>query len=115
MGTRSKDLDVLENEREENKDYFKITSAELREKMEMDGQTDRYEKIQPDRPEVKKELIGSWIEQLWEFNELYGNKVNQWCKGTFVATKKGNKVQIQREEDNLHEGHPKISQDKLAE
>ena len=36
------------------------------------------------------------------------------CKGTFVAIKKGNKVHIQWEEDNLHEGHPKISQETLA-
>ena len=54
----------------------------------MDGQTDRYQKIRPDRPELKKELIGAQIEQLWEFNELDGNKVNQWCKGTVVAIKK---------------------------
>ena len=59
MGTISKYLYVLDNKREAKKDDFKITSAELRQKMEMDGQTDRYEKIQPDRPEVKKELIGS--------------------------------------------------------
>ena len=50
MGTRTKDLDVLDNEREANKDYFKITSVELRQKMEMDEQTNRFEKIQPERP-----------------------------------------------------------------
>ena len=51
---------------------------------------------------------------MWEFNELDGNKVNQWCKGTVVAIKKGNKVKIQWEEDTLHEGYPKISQETLA-
>ena len=65
MGARSKYLDILDNEREAKKDDFKITSADLREKMEMDGQTDRYEKIQPDRPEVNEELIGARIEQMW--------------------------------------------------
>ena len=114
METRSKDLDILDNEREENKDSFKITSAYLRETMEMDGQMDRYKKIKPDRPEVNKELTGARIEQLWEFNELDGNKVNQCCKGTVAATKKGNKVHIQWEEDTLHEVHPKISQETLA-
>ena len=33
LGTRSKDLDVLENEREAKNDDFKITSADLREIM----------------------------------------------------------------------------------
>ena len=59
LGTRSKDLDLLDNEREAKKDDFKITSAEIRETMEMDGQTDRYEKIKLDRPEVKEELTGA--------------------------------------------------------
>ena len=80
----------------------------------MYGQTDRYEKIQLDRPEVNEELIGARIEQLWEFNELDSNKVNQWYKGTVVATKKGNTIHIQWVEDTLHEGHPKIPQEKLA-
>ena len=55
LGTRSKDLDILDNEREANKDDLKITSADLRETMEMDEQTDRYEKIQPYRPEENEE------------------------------------------------------------
>ena len=82
--------------------------------MEIDGQTGRYEKIQPDRPEVNEELIGARIEQLLEFNQLDGNKVNQWCKVTVVSIKQVNKVHIQLEEDTLHEVHPKISQETLA-
>ena len=82
--------------------------------MEIDGQMDRYKKTQPDRLEVNEELIGAWIEKLWEFNELDGNKVNQCFKRTVAEIKKGNKVHIKWEEDNLHEGHPKISQETLA-
>ena len=59
MGTRSKYLDVLDTEREAKKGYFKITSADIRETIEIYGQTDIYEKIQPDRPEVNEELIGA--------------------------------------------------------
>ena len=95
MGKISKQLDVLDNEREAKKDYFKITSAELRETMYIDVQTDRYKKIQPDRPEVNKELIGARIEQMWGFNELDGNKLNQWYKGIVVSINKVNKVHIQ--------------------
>ena len=51
---------------------------------------------------------------MWEFNELDENKVNQWCKGTVLAIKKGNNMHIQWEQDTLHEGHPKISQETLA-
>ena len=80
----------------------------------MYGQTDRYKKIQPDRPEVNEELIGSRIEQMWEFIELDVNKVNQWCNGTVVAINKLNKVQIKWEEYTLHEGHPKMSQETLV-
>ena len=79
----------------------------------MYGQTDRHEKIQPDRPEVNEELIGARIEKMWEFNELDGNKVNQWCKVIFIATNKLNRVHIQWEKDTLYEGHPKISQETL--
>ena len=97
LGTRSKYLDVLDNERESKNDDFKITSEELRETMEMDGQTDIYKKIQPDRPEVNEDLIGARIEKIWEFDELGGNKLNQWCKGKVAAIKKLNKVHIQWE------------------
>ena len=114
LGTRSKDLDVLDHEREAKKDDLKITSADLREAMEMDGQTDRYEKIQPDRPELNEELIRVIIEQMWEFNELYGNNLNQWCKGKVVSIKKRNKVHIQWEDYTLHESYPKIPQEILA-
>ena len=75
LGTRSNDLDLLENEREAKKYDSKKTSAKLIESIEMDGQTDRYEKIQTDRPEVDEEITGVRIEQWCEFNELYGNKV----------------------------------------
>ena len=68
----------------------------------MDGKADRYKKIKPDRSEVNQELIGAQIDQMWEFNQLYGNKVNQWCKGKVVAIKKRNKVHIQWEEDTLY-------------
>ena len=54
---KSKDLDVLDNEFEAKKDDFKITSEELSKTMEMGGQTDRYEKIQPDKPNVNEEII----------------------------------------------------------
>ena len=42
LGIKSKYLDVLDNEREAKKDDFTITLADLREKMDLDGQTDRY-------------------------------------------------------------------------
>ena len=61
----------------------------------MYGQTDMYEKIEPNMPEVNEQLIRTWIEQMWELNELDGNKVNQWCKGTVVSINKGNKLHIQ--------------------
>ena len=80
----------------------------------MYGQTDRYKKIQPDRPEVNEELIGARIEQIWEFSELDGNKVKQCYNGTVVAINKGKKVHIKLEDDTLHEYHPKISQETLA-
>ena len=57
--TRSKKIDVLDKYREAKKDDFKITSADLREIIQMDGQTDIYEKIQLDRLEVNEELIGA--------------------------------------------------------
>jgi len=66
-----------------------------REQLETEGAVDRYEKLQPSRPEVDEQLIGLEIEQLWIYEEEDGVKVPQWCQGVVVAIKNRSKVHIQ--------------------
>ena len=47
---------------------------------------DRYEKLQPLRPNVDENMIGEAIEKLWHYTEEVGTVVQQWCQGIVVAT-----------------------------
>jgi hypothetical protein len=72
-----------------------IEAAEkLREQLETEGTIDRYEKLQPSRPEVDEQLIGQEIEQLWIYEEEDGETVLPWCQGVVVAIKNRNKDHI---------------------
>ncbi len=58
-----------------------IEAAEkLREQLETEGEIDRYEKLQPSRPEVDEQLIGLEIEQLWIYEEEDGKKFHNGVK-----------------------------------
>jgi hypothetical protein len=64
----------------------------LREQLETEATIDRYEKLQPSRPEVDEQLIGQGIEQLWIYEEEDEETVPQWCQGVAVAINNGNNL-----------------------
>ena len=86
---------------------------ELCDELEEIGNTDRYEKLQPKRPEVDEDLIYYNIEQLWEYKEGGGIKFNQWYQGTLVAIKSGGKVHIKWDDTCFRPGDPTITEEKL--
>ena len=75
--------------------------------------TDWYDKLQPTRPEVHEDLIYYNIEQLWEYEDDDGIKVNQWCQGTLVSIKIGCRVHIKCYDTCLIPGGPKITEGNL--
>ena len=77
------------------------------------GISDRYERMQPPRPEVDANLVGLDIEQLWTFVEEDGTKVLQWCQGTVVAIKTRDRIHIKWREDCLHDGDMPITEEVL--
>lgn len=113
LGTKSKDLEKLDAKRKEKEVTFVELAHISREDQEMNGETDRYEKLQPMKPPVDEKLIDKRIEQLWEFFEPDGTANNIWCAGVVVAVKKNSKVHIQWEEKYLREGDPAVTQERL--
>jgi hypothetical protein len=80
----AQDLDNAE------KESIIAEAVKMRDDLETQGKTDRYEKLQPPRPDVDENLVGLEIEQLWTMIEEDGKKFLQWCQGLVVAVKTNN-------------------------
>lgn len=113
LGTKTEDVDLLDQRRENEKELFVKGATELREKMEMDGDVDRYEKKQPPQPAIDEKMIGAKMEQLLEYDEPNGESVRQWCKGTVVGIKSNNKVHMKWDEDCLRDGDAEITEERF--
>ena len=109
LGTKSKDMDVLDQKYKELENEFVEGAHELRDELEKDGVVDRHERLQPVRPKVNEDLIDARIEQLWGFEEPDGTVVDQWCRGTIVAVKKNNKVHIKWDDECVRDGDPGVT------
>ena len=113
LGTRTLDVDDLDLRKDEEMEQFERGGRELREEMEDDGLTDRYEKLQDrTRPKVDETMIDVRIEQLWEYTEEDGSVVKQWCSGVVVGVKTQNRVLIQWDKEHIQDGL-EITQQKL--
>lgn len=73
IGTRTYYVTNLSDRYEKERKGAEGKAVRMRDDMESNGQTDRYEKMQPKRLEVDENLIGARIEQLWYFNENDGS------------------------------------------
>ena len=104
LGTKTADIEKLEGCYEAEKAIAIGAAEKLRDQLETEGMIDRYEKLQPSRPEVDEKLIGLEIEQLWIYEEEDGEKAPQWCQGVVVAIKNRSKVHIQWNENCLRHG-----------
>ena len=90
-----------------------MVERKMRDEMMAGGIVDIYEKGQCPRPEVDDNLIGTKIEQLWEFTEGDGTVVPQWCQGIVVAVEKNNRVHIKWDKKCLCEGDLMVTQEKF--
>ena len=89
LGTKAKDINALDDRHETEKEQFVVDAEKLREELEMEGKTDRHERMQPTTmPAIDEHFVGAKIEQYWEYEEEDGSLVPQWCQGKIVAVKK---------------------------
>ena len=75
LGTKTSDIDELEKRYEEKKESLISEAMKMRDDLEGQWISDRYERMQPPRPEVDANLVGLDIEQLWTFVEEDGTSV----------------------------------------
>ena len=99
LGTMTADVVALDKKRAGKVKAFRRAGTKLREEMEKDGEKDRYERMQPEKPNVDETLIGSRIEMCWVYTEQNRTKVKVWCKCLVVAVLKGDKVHVQWDAD----------------
>ena len=91
LGTKTADVENLEGRYEAEKVSAIEAAEKLREQLETEGEIDRYEKLQPSRPEVDEQLIGLEIEQLWIYEEEDGEKFHNGVKVWLLQLKTGAK------------------------
>jgi hypothetical protein len=113
LGTKTSDVDELDKRYEQEKESLISEAVKMRDDLEGQGISDRYERMQPPRPEVDANLVGLDIEQLWTFVEEDETEVLQWCQGTVVATKTRDRVHIKWREDCLRDGDMPITEEVL--
>ena len=113
LGTKTSDIDELDRRYEQEKEGLISEAIKMRDDLEGQGISDRYERMQPPRPEVDANLVGLDIEQLWTFVEEDGTEVLQWCQGTVVAIKTRDRIHIKWREDCLRDGDMPITEEVL--
>jgi hypothetical protein len=85
LGTRTADLDDLDQLHENKKQEAIEEAVAMQNQMEDDGVIDRHERLQPARPEVDDDLINAEIKILYSHVEQDGSTKNMWCQGKVVA------------------------------
>jgi hypothetical protein len=113
LGTKSLDVQDLQERREKERQAIQDGGEGMRDNMEAEGTVDRYEQFQGPMPTVDETFVGAKIEQLWDFTEKGGTVVQQWCQGVVVAVKKNSKVHIEWDKSCVRDGDPKITQERL--
>jgi hypothetical protein len=113
LGTRTADLDVLDQRYESEKKKAIEEAVAMRNQLENDGIIDRHEKLQPTRPEVDEDLIDAEIEILYSYVEPDGSSKNMWCQGKVLAVRTRNRIHIEWDASTLREGDEPITEEVL--
>jgi hypothetical protein len=113
LGTRTADVDRLDERYENAKDKAIEEAVPMRDKLEDEGVIDRHEMLQPARPEVDEDLIGAEIEILYSYDELDGSTTKMWCQGEVVVVQTRNRVHIQWDTSTLRDGDEAITEETL--
>jgi hypothetical protein len=111
LGTRTSDVDRLDERYEDAKDKAIVEAVAMRNKLQDEGVIDRHEKLQPARPEVDEDLIGAEIEILYSYDEPDRSTLNMWCQGEVVAVRTKNRVYIEWDASTLREGDEPITEE----
>ena len=62
LGTKAKDINALDDMYETEKEQFVVDAEKLREELEMEGKTDRHERMQPTTmPDIDENFVGAKI------------------------------------------------------
>ena len=107
------DVDEFDERYENEKQKAVEEAIKLRDQLEDEGIMDRYERLQPTRPEVNKDFIGAEIEILYSYVEPDGSNKNMWCQGVVVAVLTGNKIHIEWKASTLCDGDESIAEEVL--
>ncbi len=75
LGTKAGDVNELDSQYKSEKNATIEDAIKLRETWEAEGLTDCNEKIQPLRPELDKNSVGIYIEELWTMEEPRGTQI----------------------------------------
>jgi len=113
LGTKSKFVEELDRRKAEKKKDFIRAAKRMRDDLDDDKVTDRYEKLQGPQRCVDETLLGDRIEILFELTEPDGSIVMQWCQGVVVGIKKGDKVHIEWNKECLRDGELAVTEEKL--
>ena len=92
LETKSKFVEELDRRKAAKKKDFIRAAKQMRDNLDDDKVTDRYEKLQGSQRTVDETLLGDRIEILFELTEPDGIIVMQWCQGVVVGIKRGIKA-----------------------
>jgi hypothetical protein len=113
LGTRTADLDDLDQLHENKKQEAIEEVVATRNQMEDDRVIDRHEPLQPTPPEVDDDLINAEIKILYSYVEPDGSTKNMWCQGKVVAVRTCNRFHIEWDASTLSEGNEPITEEVL--
>ena len=95
LGTRTADLDVLDQRYENEKQAAIEDAIQMQNQLIDDGVVDRHEKLQPStRPELET-LINTEVEILYEYVEPDESVTLMWCQGVVVSVRTQDRVHIE--------------------
>ena len=106
-------VEELDRRKAAKKEDFIRAATQMRDNLDDDKVTDRYEKLQGPQRCVDETLLGDRIEILFELTEPDGSIVMQWCQGVVVGIKKGDKVHIEWNKECLRDGELAVTEEKL--
>ena len=113
LGQRTVDVEMLDERYEEERQRAIDDAVTMRAELENDGVIDKYEKLQPTRPDMDANLIGVELEILCSYDEPDGSQKKMWCQGVVVAIRTRSRVHIKWDTSTLRDGDEPVTEETL--
>ena len=113
LGQRTVDVEMLDERYEEERQRAVDEAVTMRDELENDGVIDKYEKLQPTRPDMDANLIGVELEILYSYDEPDGSQKKMWCQGVVVAIRTRSRVHIKWDTSTLRDGDEPVTEETL--